>query len=159
MIHPLRKSATDLCTGGDRFVFQSGSNYCDWHFPRVSSVSPGKCWNSTAIKLLQIPPTSYPLEPSLTPLPVEAIYPATPTALLNSPKIKTVSFAVDDPLDAVAVHFGGGFWGVISAALFSHGGIVYGANKQSAMVKLRTFQCLSPFPFSLILAFYSKLSI
>ncbi|XP_023714902.1 putative ammonium transporter 1 isoform X3 [Cryptotermes secundus] len=40
---------------------------------------------------------------------------------------------VDDPLDAVAVHFGGGFWGVISASLFSHGGIAYGANKQAAM--------------------------
>jgi ammonia channel protein AmtB len=70
--------------------------------------------------------------------------------ILNSPKIKIDLFAVDDPLDAVAVHFGGGFWGVISAALFSHGGIVYGANKQSALVTLRTFSAFVSFSFSLL---------
>lgn len=57
-------------------------------------------------------------------------------AIPTSRQIKTGSFAVDDPLDAVAVHFGGGLWGVVSASLFSHAGIVYGANKESALVKL-----------------------
>ncbi|XP_021933567.1 putative ammonium transporter 1 [Zootermopsis nevadensis] len=38
---------------------------------------------------------------------------------------------VDDPLDAVAVHFGGGFWGLISASLFGLGGIVYGAGNEA----------------------------
>uniref|UniRef100_A0A8D8U2C7 Ammonium transporter 1 n=1 Tax=Cacopsylla melanoneura TaxID=428564 RepID=A0A8D8U2C7_9HEMI len=40
---------------------------------------------------------------------------------------------VDDPLDASAVHFGGGLWGVISAPLFRRGGIVYGINDQSIL--------------------------
>jgi Amt family ammonium transporter len=38
---------------------------------------------------------------------------------------------VDDPLDAVAVHFGGGLWGLIAASFFSNGGIVYGASEES----------------------------
>ncbi|KAG8309933.1 ammonium transmembrane transporter activity protein [Homalodisca vitripennis] len=38
---------------------------------------------------------------------------------------------VDDPLDAVAVHLGGGLWGLISFPLFARGGIVYGVNGQS----------------------------
>ena len=32
---------------------------------------------------------------------------------------------IDDPLDAFAVHAGGGFWGLISATIISHDGIVY----------------------------------
>ncbi|XP_069694960.1 putative ammonium transporter 1 isoform X2 [Periplaneta americana] len=40
---------------------------------------------------------------------------------------------VDDPLDAAAIHVGGGFWGLVSAPLFSHGGIVYGATRESAL--------------------------
>ncbi|KAJ9592290.1 hypothetical protein L9F63_001186, partial [Diploptera punctata] len=39
---------------------------------------------------------------------------------------------IDDPLDAVAVHLGGGFWGLISASLFGYEGIVYGASYESA---------------------------
>lgn len=42
--------------------------------------------------------------------------------------------AVDDPLDAVAVHFGGGVWGVISFTLFGQGGLVYGINGESVAV-------------------------
>lgn len=38
---------------------------------------------------------------------------------------------VDDPLDAVAVHFGGGLWGLIAASMFGNGGIVFGASKES----------------------------
>ncbi|KAH7711623.1 Protein AMT-4 [Aphelenchoides avenae] len=33
---------------------------------------------------------------------------------------------IDDPLDAFAVHFGGGFWGLISVTIIAHDGIVYG---------------------------------
>jgi ammonia channel protein AmtB len=42
---------------------------------------------------------------------------------------------VDDPLDAVAVHFGGGLWGLIAASLFSNNGIVFGATYDSGMVR------------------------
>ncbi|GFG33933.1 hypothetical protein Cfor_07493 [Coptotermes formosanus] len=41
---------------------------------------------------------------------------------------------VDDPLDAVAVHFGGGFWGLIAASFFDNNGLVFGATYESAMV-------------------------
>jgi ammonia channel protein AmtB len=40
--------------------------------------------------------------------------------------------AVDDPLDAVAVHFGGGMWGLIAASLFDNNGLVFGATYESA---------------------------
>lgn len=33
---------------------------------------------------------------------------------------------MDDPLDAVAVHMGGGVWGLVAVALFQDGGIVFG---------------------------------
>lgn len=32
---------------------------------------------------------------------------------------------VDDPLDAFAVHFGGGLWGLLSTTIIAHDGIVY----------------------------------
>ena len=32
---------------------------------------------------------------------------------------------IDDPLDAFAVHFGGGFWGLLSTTIIAHDGIVY----------------------------------
>ena len=36
---------------------------------------------------------------------------------------------VDDPLDAFAVHFGGGFWGIIAVCLFANdSGILYAWN-------------------------------
>lgn len=41
--------------------------------------------------------------------------------------------AVDDPLDAVAVHFGGGLWGLIAASLFDNNGLVFGATYNSGM--------------------------
>nr|XP_045598905.1 putative ammonium transporter 1 [Procambarus clarkii] len=41
------------------------------------------------------------------------------------PKLK-----VDDPLDAVAVHMGGGLWGLVAVALFQDGGIVYGGSAE-----------------------------
>jgi ammonia channel protein AmtB len=41
--------------------------------------------------------------------------------------------AVDDPLDAVAVHFGGGMWGLIAASLFDNNGLVFGATYESAL--------------------------
>jgi hypothetical protein len=34
----------------------------------------------------------------------------------------------------VAVHFGGGFWGLVSASLFGCSGIVYGASYESGSV-------------------------
>ncbi|PSN38278.1 putative ammonium transporter 1 [Blattella germanica] len=40
---------------------------------------------------------------------------------------------VDDPLDAVAVHLGAGFWGLLSASLFGYGGIVYGVTNEAAL--------------------------
>lgn len=43
-------------------------------------------------------------------------------------------FVVDDPLDAVAVHLGGGLWGIISMPLFAQGGIIYGINSESTLV-------------------------
>ncbi|CAL4102206.1 unnamed protein product, partial [Meganyctiphanes norvegica] len=36
-----------------------------------------------------------------------------------------IKMHVDDPLDAVAVHGGGGIWGLIAVALFRHDGIVF----------------------------------
>ncbi|PSN39572.1 putative ammonium transporter 1 [Blattella germanica] len=43
---------------------------------------------------------------------------------------------VDDPLDTVAVHFGGGLCGLVSASFFQEEGIVFGASSTSAMVNL-----------------------
>lgn len=44
------------------------------------------------------------------------------------------SLKIDDPLDAVAVHFGGGSWGVIALAFFHRGdGILYNWNQRSGM--------------------------
>ncbi|XP_021933574.1 putative ammonium transporter 1 isoform X1 [Zootermopsis nevadensis] len=41
---------------------------------------------------------------------------------------------VDDPLDAVAVHFGGGLWGLIAASLFDNNGLVFGAVSESSLI-------------------------
>lgn len=46
--------------------------------------------------------------------------------------------AVDDPLDAVAVHLGGGAWGVIALPLWGRGGVVYGASQESVAVSIYT---------------------
>ncbi|KAL4225498.1 ammonium transmembrane transporter [Mactra antiquata] len=44
------------------------------------------------------------------------------------------SLRIDDPLDAVAVHFGGGSWGVISVAFFDRKeGILFNWNRRSGM--------------------------
>ncbi|XP_049853131.1 putative ammonium transporter 1 [Schistocerca gregaria] len=40
---------------------------------------------------------------------------------------------VDDPLDTVGVHLGGGLWGVFVAAFFAEGGLVYGISYESSM--------------------------
>uniref|UniRef100_A0A1B6DZN8 Ammonium transporter n=1 Tax=Clastoptera arizonana TaxID=38151 RepID=A0A1B6DZN8_9HEMI len=40
---------------------------------------------------------------------------------------------VDDPLDAVAVHFGGGFWGLISRPLFRREGLMYGGGNPAGL--------------------------
>ncbi|CAJ0585369.1 unnamed protein product, partial [Mesorhabditis spiculigera] len=37
-----------------------------------------------------------------------------------------IKLKIDDPLDAFAVHAGGGSWGLISTAIISHDGIAYG---------------------------------
>jgi Amt family ammonium transporter len=47
----------------------------------------------------------------------------------------TTTFAVDDPLDTVAIHLGGGFWGLISASIFSNTGLVFGITTESLMVR------------------------
>ncbi|XP_022238476.1 putative ammonium transporter 1 [Limulus polyphemus] len=45
-----------------------------------------------------------------------------------------IAAKIDDPLDAVAVHFGGGFWGLIAAPLFKrHSGIVFDNSNESFM--------------------------
>ncbi|VDO39250.1 unnamed protein product [Haemonchus placei] len=36
-----------------------------------------------------------------------------------------IAMKIDDPLDAFAVHAGGGFWGLFSACIIAHDGIVY----------------------------------
>ncbi|XP_068081982.1 putative ammonium transporter 1 [Anabrus simplex] len=41
---------------------------------------------------------------------------------------------VDDPLDTVGVHFGGGFWGLMSASFFSESGLFYGFSLDSTML-------------------------
>ncbi|XP_069694964.1 putative ammonium transporter 1 [Periplaneta americana] len=41
---------------------------------------------------------------------------------------------IDDPLDTVAIHFGGGFWGLLSASIFSNTGLVFGATRESLML-------------------------
>lgn len=42
---------------------------------------------------------------------------------------------VDDPLDTVAIHLGGGLWGLISASIFSNTGLVFGITRESLMVR------------------------
>lgn len=45
-----------------------------------------------------------------------------------------IRFKVDDPLDAVAVHFGGGLWGLIAACIFDNNGLILGKGHESAMI-------------------------
>ena len=40
-----------------------------------------------------------------------------------------VKLCIDDPLDAVAVHAGGGFWGLFIAPWLVRTGILYGGTK------------------------------
>lgn len=47
-----------------------------------------------------------------------------------------ILIAVDDPLDCVGVHFGGGLTGLIAAPLFTHNGLVYGINEGSVQVSV-----------------------
>nr|CAD7262581.1 unnamed protein product [Timema shepardi] len=41
---------------------------------------------------------------------------------------------VDDPLDAVAVHLGGGIWGLLAASIFSNNGLIFGDIYQASML-------------------------
>ncbi|XP_023714905.1 putative ammonium transporter 1 isoform X1 [Cryptotermes secundus] len=41
---------------------------------------------------------------------------------------------IDDPLDTVAIHLGGGVWGLISASIFSNSGLVFGITRKSLML-------------------------
>ncbi|KAJ9592286.1 hypothetical protein L9F63_001182, partial [Diploptera punctata] len=41
---------------------------------------------------------------------------------------------IDDPLDTVAIHFGGGFWGLISASIFSSSGFIFGINRDTLLI-------------------------
>jgi hypothetical protein len=41
----------------------------------------------------------------------------------------------------VAVHFGGGMWGLIAASMFGNGGVVFGASKESGSVKKTNTTC------------------
>lgn len=43
-------------------------------------------------------------------------------------------FTVDDPLDAFAVHFGGGFFGMVSAPILIKSGILIAGDTNSAQV-------------------------
>ena len=44
--------------------------------------------------------------------------------------------AVDDPLDAFAVHFGGGFFGMISAPILVDSGVLLVGDLKSAEVNI-----------------------
>ncbi|XP_024080506.1 putative ammonium transporter 1 isoform X2 [Cimex lectularius] len=46
---------------------------------------------------------------------------------------------VDDPLDAVAVHFGAGCWGVIARPIFSKDGLIFGFTHDSSVQLLNNF--------------------
>nr|CAD7395234.1 unnamed protein product [Timema cristinae] len=41
---------------------------------------------------------------------------------------------VDDPLDAVAVHLGGGIWGLLAASIFSNNGLIFGDIYRASML-------------------------
>lgn len=46
-----------------------------------------------------------------------------------------VRFGIDDPLDVVSVHFGGGSWGLIAVAFFHRSkGLLHAWNSQSALI-------------------------
>ncbi|KAI5719122.1 hypothetical protein M8J76_005502 [Diaphorina citri] len=50
-----------------------------------------------------------------------------------------IACGVDDPLDASAVHFGGGLWGVMSEPLFRRGGLIYGITDDAVKVSFILF--------------------
>ncbi|KJH41747.1 hypothetical protein DICVIV_12278 [Dictyocaulus viviparus] len=55
-----------------------------------------------------------------------------------------VRIKVDDPLDAFAVHAGGGLWGLLSACIIAHDGIIYAiydaiGNKHGSLSCRRAF--------------------
>ena len=46
----------------------------------------------------------------------------------------TPRLRIDDPVDAIALHLGGGSWGVVAYALFSDNGVILNWTKASFMV-------------------------
>lgn len=45
-----------------------------------------------------------------------------------------VSFRLDDPVDAVAVHGGGGLWGLLIAPVFMDNGVAFGGGSEALQV-------------------------
>nr|CAD7448080.1 unnamed protein product [Timema bartmani] len=45
-----------------------------------------------------------------------------------------LKFKVDDPLDAVAVHLGGGIWGLLAASIFANNGLIFGDIYRASML-------------------------
>ncbi|XP_033102659.1 putative ammonium transporter 1 [Anneissia japonica] len=63
-----------------------------------------------------------------------------------------LKFKIDDPLDAVAVHMGGGFWGIIAVTVFARDtGIVYAGDSDSFLQLLwNIIGSISIFAWSLV---------
>nr|CAD7590152.1 unnamed protein product [Timema genevievae] len=45
-----------------------------------------------------------------------------------------IKLKVDDPLDAVAVHLGGGIWGLLAASIFANNGLIFGDIYRASML-------------------------
>uniref|UniRef100_A0A1B6E7Z3 Ammonium transporter n=1 Tax=Clastoptera arizonana TaxID=38151 RepID=A0A1B6E7Z3_9HEMI len=50
-----------------------------------------------------------------------------------------IYFEIDDPLESVAVHLGGGLFGVISVSFFTRSGFMYGGRKKAADILFYNF--------------------
>ncbi|XP_069980091.1 uncharacterized protein [Penaeus vannamei] len=50
------------------------------------------------------------------------------SSISTTAAVTTTIFTVDDPLDAVPVHLGGGLWGLAAGALLREGGLLYGGS-------------------------------
>jgi hypothetical protein len=65
----VRGDASDLCSGSSRFEFWPRHHYSD----RVSSVPPGKYWDTNCIRPRPLPSKSLPVCHSLVILPSDAV--------------------------------------------------------------------------------------